>query len=119
MAESASKHLGQPVVIDNKPGGSATLGPAAVAAAKPDGYTVAQIAITVFRVPYMQKTTYDPLKDFTYIIHLGGYTLGAVVLGGRPVQDLEGRHRLRQGQPRQVHLRDDRPGDDQLPSPWS
>ncbi len=85
IAESASKHLGQPVVIDNKPGGSATLGPATMAnTAKPDGYTIGQIAIPVFRVPYMQKATFDPVKDFTYVIHLGGYPLGAVVKADGP-----------------------------------
>ena len=85
IAESASKHLGQPVIVDNKPGGSATLGPATMAAsAKPDGYTIGQIAIPVFRVPYMQKATFDPVKDFTYIIHLGGYTLGSVVKADGP-----------------------------------
>jgi tripartite-type tricarboxylate transporter receptor subunit TctC len=85
IAEAASKHLGQPVIVDNKPGGSATLGPASMAAsAKPDGYTVGQIAIPVFRVPYMQKATFDPVKDFTYIILLGGYTLGAVVKADGP-----------------------------------
>ena len=85
IAEAASKHLGQPVIIDNKPGGSATLGPASMAAgAKPDGYTVGQIAIPVFRVPYMQKATFDPVKDFTYILNLGGYTLGAVVKADGP-----------------------------------
>src|SRR5215470_4146564 len=85
IAESAAKHLGQPVIVDNKPGGSATLGPATMAAtAKPDGYTIGQIAIPVFRVPYMQKATFDPVKDFTYIIHLGGYTLGAVVKADGP-----------------------------------
>ena len=51
IAESASKHLGQPVIIDNKPGGSATLGPATIAhTTKPDGYTIGQITITAFRV---------------------------------------------------------------------
>jgi tripartite-type tricarboxylate transporter receptor subunit TctC len=85
IAESAAKHLGQPVIVDNKPGGSATLGPATMAAtAKPDGYTIGQIAIPVFRVPYMQKATFDPVKDFTYIINLGGYTLGAVVKADGP-----------------------------------
>jgi tripartite-type tricarboxylate transporter receptor subunit TctC len=85
IAEAASKHLGQPVIVDNKPGGSATLGPATMAgSAKPDGYTVAQIAIPVFRVPYMQKATFDPVKDFTYIILLGGYSLGAVVKADGP-----------------------------------
>jgi tripartite-type tricarboxylate transporter receptor subunit TctC len=85
IAEAASKHLGQPVIVDNKPGGSATLGPATMASnAKPDGYTIGQIAIPVFRVPYMQKATFDPVKDFTWVIHLGGYTLGAVVKADGP-----------------------------------
>jgi tripartite-type tricarboxylate transporter receptor subunit TctC len=87
-AEAASAHLGQPVIIDNKPGGSATLGPATMAAgAKPDGYTIGQIAIPVFRVPYMQKATFDPLKDFTYVIHLGGYTLGTAVKADGPFKE--------------------------------
>lgn len=80
MAEVAAKHLGQQIVIDNKPGASGTLGPATMAAtAKPDGYTIAQLPITVFRLPYMQKTAFDPVKDFTYIAHLTGYTFGVVV----------------------------------------
>jgi tripartite-type tricarboxylate transporter receptor subunit TctC len=87
-AEAASAHLGQPVIVDNKPGGSATLGPATMAAsAKPDGYTIGQIAIPVFRVPYMQKATFDPLKDFTYIIHVGGYTLGTAVKADGPFKE--------------------------------
>jgi tripartite-type tricarboxylate transporter receptor subunit TctC len=85
IAEVASTHLGQPVIVDNKPGGSSTVGPATMAAtAKPDGYTVGQIAIPAFRVPYMQKATFDPVKDFTYIILLGGYSLGTVVKADGP-----------------------------------
>ena len=77
IAESASKVLGQPIAIDNKAGGSGTVGPATMAAgAKPDGYTLAQIPITVFRLPLMQDVSWDPAKDFTYIIHLTGYTFG-------------------------------------------
>ena len=77
IADAAAKHLGQPIVVDNKAGGSGTVGPATMAAAaKPDGYTIAQMPITVFRLPLMQKTTWDPLKDFTYVVHLTGYTFG-------------------------------------------
>lgn len=77
IAEGASKHLGQPITIDNRAGGGGTVGPATMAAtAKPDGYTIAQIPITVFRMPLMQQTTWDPAKDFTYIVHLTGYTFG-------------------------------------------
>jgi tripartite-type tricarboxylate transporter receptor subunit TctC len=73
LAESTQKHLGQPIVIENKSGASGTLGPAQMAAnAKPDGYTIAQIPITVFRIPFMTRATYDPAKDFTYVIGLTG-----------------------------------------------
>src|SRR5437763_16390432 len=61
LASATEKHLGQSIVVENRPGGSGTLGPAQMAAtAKPDGYTVAQIPITVFRFPFMTKTTFDP-----------------------------------------------------------
>ena len=77
MGDSASKHLGQPFIFDNKPGASGTLGPATMAAnGKPDGYTIAQMPITVMRLPLMQKVTWDTNKDFTYIVHLTGYTFG-------------------------------------------
>jgi tripartite-type tricarboxylate transporter receptor subunit TctC len=73
MADAASKYLGQPIIIDNKAGGSGTVGPATMAAAsKPDGYTIAQMPITVYRLPLMQKTTWSA-EDFSYIIHLTGY----------------------------------------------
>jgi tripartite-type tricarboxylate transporter receptor subunit TctC len=77
IADSASKHLGQPVTIDNKAGGGGTVGPATMAAtAKPDGYTISQIPITVFRLPLMQQVSWDASKDFSYIVHLTGYTFG-------------------------------------------
>jgi tripartite-type tricarboxylate transporter receptor subunit TctC len=77
IAEAAGRHLGQPITIDNKAGGSGTVGPATMAvSAKPDGYTIAQMPITVFRMPLMQQTTWDADKDFTYIVHLTGYTFG-------------------------------------------
>jgi tripartite-type tricarboxylate transporter receptor subunit TctC len=79
MAEVASKDLGQPVVVENKAGASGTIGPATIAAMpkeKADGYTIVQMPITVYRFPVMKdkKVTWDPFKDFTYIIHMTGYT---------------------------------------------
>jgi tripartite-type tricarboxylate transporter receptor subunit TctC len=76
----AEKHLGQRIVIENKPGVSGTMGAQALAqSAKPDGYTIAQMPITVFRLPHMMKANFDPTTDFTWIIHLTGYTFGVVV----------------------------------------
>ncbi len=85
MADAAGKLLGQPVIVDNRVGGAGTSGPASMAAgAKPDGYTIAQIPVTVFRLPHMQKTPYDPMKDFTWILHTSGYTFGVVVRADSP-----------------------------------
>ena len=85
LADTTGKYLGQPVVVDNKPGGGGTVGGATMAAtAKPDGYTVAQIPISVIRYPYMMKVNWDTLRDFTYIIHLTGYTFGVVVKADAP-----------------------------------
>ncbi len=85
LADATSKHLGQPVIIDNKPGASGTLGGATMAAtAKPDGYTLAQLPITIFRLPYMQKVSFDPKKDFSFVIHVTGYTFGTAVNAKSP-----------------------------------
>ena len=85
LAAATEKHLGQSIVIENKPGAAGTIGPANMAAsARPDGYTVAQLPITVFRIPFIQKTSFDPTKDFTYIVHVTGYTFGVVVKADAP-----------------------------------
>lgn len=85
MAETAGKHLGQQVIVDNKAGASGTLGPATMAAtAKPDGYTISQMPITTVRLPMMQKTAFDAVRDFTYIIHLTGYVFGVTSRGDGP-----------------------------------
>jgi tripartite-type tricarboxylate transporter receptor subunit TctC len=80
LADIASKKLGQPIVVENKPGGVGSLGPAGMAAnAKPDGYTISYIGVGVFRAPYLFKATYNPRKDFTYIGGVGQYQFGVVV----------------------------------------
>ena len=85
LSDSVSKELKQPVIVENKPGGSGTVGVAAMAAtAKPDGYTIGQISIPIFRYPHMYKVSFDPLKDFTYIIQITGWTLGVVVKTDAP-----------------------------------
>ncbi len=84
MAEVAAKHLGQPIIVENKAGGAGTVGPATMAAtAKPDGYTIAQMPITVYRLPMMQNTTWSA-DDFTYIVHLTGYTFAAMAHADTP-----------------------------------
>src|SRR5450759_2634471 len=84
FAESVGKQLGQQVVIENRPGASGTIGSGAMVNARPDGYTLTQLPISVFRRPLMQKTPFDPLKDITYIINVTGYTFGMIVRADAP-----------------------------------
>jgi tripartite-type tricarboxylate transporter receptor subunit TctC len=85
LAELASKHLGQNVIVENKPGGGGTIGPGTMAMnAKPDGYTIAQFPLGMLRIPHMQKMPWDPMKDFTYIVGISGYTFGFTVRADSP-----------------------------------
>ncbi|HEU4923864.1 MAG TPA: tripartite tricarboxylate transporter substrate-binding protein, partial [Burkholderiales bacterium] len=90
LGEITARHLGQPLVIENRPGGSGMNGPATMAkTARPDGYTISQLAITAFRVPHMQKVDWDPITDFTYIVGLAGYTFGIVVKADSPFKTFQ------------------------------
>ncbi|WP_157266978.1 tripartite tricarboxylate transporter substrate binding protein [Azohydromonas aeria] len=85
LAELASKQLGQNIIVENKPGAGGTLGPGMMAqTAKPDGYTIAQFPMGMLRVPHMQKTAWNPLNDFSYIIGVSGYTFGFTVRADSP-----------------------------------
>ena len=90
LSEIASRHLGQPIVIENKPGAGGMLGPSGMArSAAPDGYTLSQLTVAAFRQPYMQKVDWDPLRDFTYIIGVSGYTFGIVVKSDSPFKSFD------------------------------
>ena len=89
IAESAGKALGQTVIVENKPGASGTLGAIEMVSARGDGYTLAQLPISLFRVPHMQKVQFDTLKDFTWIACLTGYTFGLVVQAASPIKNIK------------------------------
>jgi tripartite-type tricarboxylate transporter receptor subunit TctC len=64
-----SERLGQPVVLEFRPGATGMVGMAATARAKPDGYTMVIVASAYFAFsPHMGKVPYDPLKDFSPIV---------------------------------------------------
>jgi len=84
LADNASKILGQPIVVDNKPGAGGTLPAQALQTAPPDGYTIGQIPLGVFRLPYTTKINWDPVKDISYVINVTGYAFGIAVPGDSP-----------------------------------
>ena len=85
LADSAGKYLGQRIVIENKPGAGGALAAQQMASsAKPDGYTLAQLPLGVFRLPHMVKTSFDPLTDLTWILNIAGYQFGTSVRTDSP-----------------------------------
>ena len=85
LADVAARHLGKRIVIENKPGAGGALGPQIMAAgARPDGYTLSQIPLGVFRLPHMVKTAFDPLNDLTWILNVAGYEFGVSVRADSP-----------------------------------
>ena len=86
LADNASKILGQPVIVENKPGAGGTLPAQALQTAQPDGYTLAQIPLGVFRLPYTTKINWEPVKDISYILNVTGYAFGIVVPADSPLK---------------------------------
>lgn len=85
LARSTEQYLRQPIIIENRPGAGGTLAPMQMAATvRPDGYTLAQIPVSVLRVALLRKTTFDPVRDLSFVIGLSGYTFGIAVRAGAP-----------------------------------
>lgn len=81
LAKAAEAHLGQPIVVLNKPGATTTLGMTELAAAKPDGYTIGTLSSSTYLIPLRGGRTvqYDPLKSFSFINLYGDNLVGIVV----------------------------------------
>ena len=86
LADGASKILGQPVIVENKPGAGGTLPAQALQTSVADGYTLAQIPLGVFRLPYTTKINWDPIKDISYVLNVTGYAFGLVVSADSPLK---------------------------------
>ena len=85
MTDPMGKVLGQPVVIDNKPGGGGSLGYTMVASSKPDGYTVGHVPLGSFINNYLiYDVSYNPTKDFSFIGGVARYAESIVVKSDSP-----------------------------------
>jgi tripartite-type tricarboxylate transporter receptor subunit TctC len=89
LAQSASAKFGQQVVVENKAGASGIMGAIALQEAKPDGYVISQMHMSVLRQPLLNKSlTYNPINDLTYILQITGYVMGVVVRTEAPWKTL-------------------------------
>ena len=91
VAERLAVRLGQPIVVDNKPGAGATIGGDALAKSVPDGYTLMLGSITDYAIaPHVHKSlTFDQRKDFAPIIEVGYGTVVLVVNADFPPQTVK------------------------------
>lgn len=89
LADIAARHLGQKVLVENRPGAGGTLAMPVLQQAAPDGYTIAQMPQPVFRAPLLQKLLWDPIRDTTPIVQVSGVTFGMVVPAASPFKTVE------------------------------
>lgn len=89
LCQVASQVLKQSVVLENRAGASGMIGTRAMSQAKPDGYTIGQIPISVTRFSQLGMFPVDPRDGFTYISRSSGQTFGIAVLSGSPFKSLK------------------------------
>lgn len=90
MSDAFSKALGQPVVIENKPGAGAILATEYVARSAPDGYTllVGASGAMVINPAVYEKLSYDTMRDFKPVSELGSFPLILIVNAASPFRSL-------------------------------
>jgi len=88
LVNAASKILGQPIVVVNKPGGASAVAVATLKNEKPDGYTIGILGSGALLSQHMRKVPYDTAKDFTPIMQYAVYLYGLAVQSESPWKTL-------------------------------
>lgn len=90
VADKLQASLGQPVVVDNKPGATGSIGAQQVAASPPDGYTLLITPSSTHAVsPNISKLPWDPQRDFTPVAMIGNVATLLLVHPGLPAKNLK------------------------------
>jgi tripartite-type tricarboxylate transporter receptor subunit TctC len=89
LAEGAKKYLGQSVLVENRTGGGGAVGVSAVVGKKPDGYILTVAFPSLHRLSYINKLSFDTVKDLTPIILYGGNLFGILVRAESPYRSLQ------------------------------
>jgi tripartite-type tricarboxylate transporter receptor subunit TctC len=91
IAPSLGQRLGQPIVVDNRPGALGTIGSLASARSPADGYTLVYAGADSHSVAaqVLKKAPYDTRKDFVAVAPLGYFPLGVAIQAAHPAKTLD------------------------------
>lgn len=111
VAAKLSERLGQPVIIDNRPGASGQVGARDVARAAPDGYTIGLATTSTHAIAASLNPAllYDPVKDFAPISLIGYAPYALVVNSKLPVKNVADLVDLAKAKPRSLNYSTDGP----------
>ncbi len=92
LAEPLTRELGQPVIVDNRPGGNGVVGTESAARSAPDGHTWVVLSVTngALNTYTVRRLSYDPIKDFAPVGFVAETAYLLVVPASSPARDLRG-----------------------------
>ena len=89
VADQLAADIGQPVVVENKPGAGGAIAVQAMLAAPPDGHTIMMTASNILtEIPHVMKTALDPLKDVRPVTAIARATMVLVGAPNVPAKDV-------------------------------
>lgn len=91
LAEAVQAEIGQPVIVENKPGAGGAIGVQALNTAAPDGQTImVTVSNILTEIPLVMKTSFDPLKDVKPVTMVARSTMVLVAAATVPANDVKG-----------------------------
>jgi len=104
IAQKLSEQVGQPVVVENRPGAGGNLGFEIVAQAAPDGYTIVMGAPPLAITPHLLKLNYEPMRDFAPIAEVASMPTIVIVHPSLPVKTLKDLVELAKSKPGKLNF---------------